>query len=154
MYPQQQYYQQVVPQTPSGNSKRKLALVALVVLVVVTIILGVVSSLGQSGGGDADKIISSIAKGDSEGSYTMLSREARLTATRDQWTAYVKANQEDFSGKREVVYKQDLAEVKAVEYGINVGESGSITRVTVVVLNTADEGGGAIYSIRANPTTL
>jgi hypothetical protein len=159
MQPNNTYYGSTgsVPMSsmPRKNNRRRILLiVGGVFIVVLTIILGVLSST-NNGGNQAQRFLSTIAEGDVEGSYKMLSSDARQTTNDVLWKSYVEQNKDKFSEKATLAYEQKLDETEAIEYGYNIGETGKVTRVTIVVLNkSSDDSTGRIYSVRSNPTNL
>ena len=154
MNPRNTYFGQTGPGQSRGRSKRSLVLIVLIVMVVVTVIVALGSTLVKPGQERlANSFIAKVAAGDAEGSFEMLSADAKQTTSVELWTKYVNNNKPFFTGKTEMVYDQRLEGTEGTEFGINVGETGKIYRVTIVVVSEKDAS-ERIYSVRTTPTTL
>lgn len=154
MNPQNTYFGQTGPSQSRGRSKRSLVIIVLILLVVVTVIVALGSTLVRpSKERLANSFITKVASGDAAGSFEMLSADAKQTTSVELWTRYVDNNKPFFTGKTETIYDQKLDGTEGTEFGINVGETGKIYRVTIVVVSEKDAG-ERIYSVRTTPTTL
>lgn len=133
------------------SPKRKLMFIVLGALLAVTVILGIVSAMtGKSTSKLGASVISQIAVGDVESSYSLLSDESKQVTSADDWKTFVETNKPLLADKKvEKIFTKEIDD-GIVSEGYNVGEPGSIHRVTINLSSKS----GQIESIKINKTAL
>jgi hypothetical protein len=133
------------------SSRRKLLFIILGVLLAVTVILAMVSALtGTNTAKLGNNMISQIALGDSDAAYALLSDDSRQVTSSEEWLAFVTTNKPLLENKKvEKVFSKDLGN-GIVSEGYNVGEPGSIQRVTINYSSDTSK----VESVKVNATNL
>ena len=134
------------------QSRRGKFILIFLVMILITAVLGIVVGLKgveSKGKSMSQKLVKLIQKDDVDGSYQLLSENAKLAMDQNSWKTFVENNTSSLAGKKlEVVYTQ--GDGNYIEEGLNVGEAGSIIRVTV----RSNKSDGKIETITISPTTL
>ncbi len=158
MQPSNVYYGSGAPPAMGGgksSSRRRLLIIVGIVLIILTIILGIVASLGGTPKGKASgvskQMISLIGLGRGVESYELLSAQGKQSISNEEWVKFVVANKANIGEKPELkLAYTSKQEDGSVQEAYNVGKSGSIYRVLIVV-NTKEK---KIDSMRINLTSL
>lgn len=158
MQPSNVYYGSGAPPTMGtgkSSSRRRLFIIVGIVLIILTIILGIVASIGGTSKGKASgvskQMISLIGEGDGLKSYELFSKQGKQSISSEQWVVFVVANKASLGKEPNpvFVYSKSLDD-GTTEEAYNVGETGSIYRVKILV----DTKVKLIDSITINKTIL
>ena len=132
--------------------RSKPAFIFYGILVLLTVGMGVVSTLkgGTSSVGKSTTLLNLIQKGDGVKSYELLSESGKTSISKEEWITQVVQLKPILTGKTpKKVYTQKLDDTRS-EVAYNVGEKGSVYRITIVY----ESKGGLVDSIRYNKTSL
>lgn len=146
-------FNQYTNYSQSRRNIRKILLIASAIILLLVAALGILvaSSEENQGSGISNKLISYISLGNGNDSYELLSQEAKIAISKEEWVRFVVANKSNMSNldSLKLAYQQNLDENK-VEEAYNIGTTGSIYRVVVAVNKKTNQ----IDSVSINKTSL
>jgi hypothetical protein len=156
MYPNNQnnsFYSSVPAGQPSGtSSRRKVLLIIGAALMIATLLVAVIFGISSRQGASADgsKLISLIQAGDSVSSYELLSSDGKLAIPETDWAGFIALNQPILVDKKVSKAYGDKPDELVIEEGFDVGEPGSVVRVTIL----SDANTKLIHTVSINDTDL
>ena len=158
MQPSNVYYGSGAPPVMGGgksSSRRRLFILVGIILIIITIVLGIVASVGGTSKGSASgvskQMISLIGLGKGVESYELLSAQGKQSISNEEWVTFVVTNKANIGEKPEVkLAYSSKQEDGSIQEAYNVGKSGAIYRVLIVVKSEEKK----IESIRINGTSL